>query len=142
LKRIERVREAVPGSLQSSDLQKRTNEGWKLVAVEWEREVESPNDEFLADVPFGLRIASDGQRLEENPAEREILLHLMELMVEEGSYAHIADEINRRGFRTRQGAKWTPISVFEMLPRLVEVGPQLFRSAEWQKRRPNISKEH
>jgi hypothetical protein len=97
---------------------------------------------MLAEVPFGLRIAPDGQRLEENPAEREILLHLMELIVEEGSYAHIADEINRRGFRTRGGAKWTPISVFEMLPRLVEVGPQLFRSAEWQKRRQHIPQEH
>jgi hypothetical protein len=41
----------------------------------------------------------------------------MELVVQEGSYARIADEINRRGFRTRQGAEWSPVSVFEMLPR-------------------------
>jgi hypothetical protein len=67
--------------------------------------------------------------------EREILFQLMELMVEEGSYARIADEINRRGFRTRDGSRWTPVSVFEMLPRLIEVGPHVFRSAEWQKRR-------
>ena len=142
LKRTERVRQVVSGSLESNDLQKRTDEGWKLVAVEWERDVETPDDQLLTEVPFGLRIAPDGQRLEENPAEREVLLHLMELIVQEGSYAHIAEEINRRGFRTRQGAKWTPISVFEMLPRLIEVGPQLLRSADWQERRQHIPKEH
>jgi len=142
LKRIERVRQVVSGALESIDLQKRTEEGWKLVAVEWERDVETADDQLLAEVPFGLQIAPEAQRLEENPAEREILLQLMELIVQEGSYAHIADEINRRGFRTRQGAKWTPISVFEMLPRLIEVGPQLFRSAEWQKRRQHIPREH
>lgn len=134
------MRQVVSGPLESTDVQKRTDEGWKLVAVEWEREVETADDQLLAEVPFGLRIAPEAQRLEENPAEREILLHLMELIVQEGSYAHIAAEINRRGFRTRQGEKWTAVSVFEMLPRLIEVGPQLFQSAEWQRRRQQIPK--
>jgi hypothetical protein len=140
--RTERVRQAVSGPLESTDLQERIDEGWKPVAIEWEREVETADDELLAEVPFGLRIASQAERLEQNPAEREILLQLMELMVQEGSYAHIADEVNRRGFRTRQGEKWTQVSVFEMLPRLIEVGPQLLHSEEWQKRRQLIAKEH
>jgi hypothetical protein len=55
--------------------------------------------------------------LEENPAEREILFPSMELVVQEGSYARVADEINRRGFRTSRGAEWSPVSVFEMIPR-------------------------
>jgi hypothetical protein len=131
----------VSGPLESTDLQERTEGGWKLVAIEWEREVESADDELLTEIPFGLRIAPGTQGLEQNPAEREILLQLMELIVQEGSYAHIADEINRRGLRTRQGEKWTPVSVFEMLPRLIEVGPQLFESAEWQKRRQHIAQE-
>ncbi len=96
-------------------------------------------DPLPADVPFGLQIAPETQRLEENPAEREILFQLMELIVQEGSYARIADEINRRGFRTRQGTKWTPVSVFEMLPRLIEVGPRVLQSSEWQKRRPHLT---
>ena len=141
MKRIERLRQVVSGPPESTDLQKRIDEGWKLVAVEWERDVETADDQLLGEVPFGLRIAPDAQRLEENPAEREILLQLMELIVQEGSYAHIADEINRRGFRTRQGEMWTPVSVFEMLPRLIEVGPKLFQSEEWQKRRLHIAKE-
>ena len=142
MKRTERARQVVSGPMESIDVQRRTDEGWKLVAMEWEREVETADDELLAEVPFGLRIAPETQRLEQDPVEREILLQLMELIVQEGSYAHIADEINRRGFRTRQGARWTPVSVFEMLPRLIAVGPQLFQSAEWQKRRQHIPKEH
>jgi hypothetical protein len=141
LKRTERVRQVVYGPLNSTDLQQRTEEGWKPVAIEWEREVETADGQLLAEVPFGLQIAPETQRLEQNPAERETLLQLMELIIQEGSYAHIADEINRRGFRTRQGEKWTAVSVFEMLPRLIEVGPQLFQSAEWQKRRQRIPKE-
>jgi hypothetical protein len=78
--------------------------------------------------------------LVDDPDERETLFQMMELMVEEGSYARIAEEINRRGFRTRDGSPWTPISVFEMLPRLIEVGPHVFRSAEWEKRRGLSSK--
>ncbi len=131
----------VSGRLELTDLQQRTEEGWKLVAIEWERDVETGDDQLLTEVPFGLRVAPDAQGLEQNPAEREILLQLMELIVQEGSYAHIADEINRRGLRTRQGEKWTPVSVFEMLPRLIEVGPQLFESEEWQRRRQHITQE-
>lgn len=140
MKRTERVRQEVDGPVQPTDLQHRTEEGWKLVAIEWEREVETADGQLLAEVPFGLQIAPETQRLEQNPAERDILLQLMELIVQEGSYAHIAAEINRRGFRTRQGDKWTAVSVFEMLPRLIEVGPQLFQSAEWQRRRQHIPK--
>jgi len=142
LRRTERVRQSISGALEPSDLEQRIEGGWKLVAIEWEREVESAYDQLLAEVPFGLRIAPEAQRLEQHPGEREILLQLMELMVQEGSYAYIADEINRRGFRTRQGEKWTQVSVFEMLPRLIEVGPQLLQSEEWQKRRPLSAKKH
>lgn len=138
MRRTERVRQLVSGPLESTEFRQRTDDGWKLVAIEWEREVESADDELLTEIPFGLRVSPDTQGLEQNPEEREILLQLMELMVQEGSYAHIADEINRRGLRTRRGEKWTPVSVFEMLPRLIEVGPQLFQSEQWQKRRQHV----
>jgi Recombinase len=137
----ERVRQVLSGPLESTDLLQRTSQGWKPVAIEWEREVETGDDQISAELPFGLQIAPETQRLEENPSEREILFQLMELIIQEGSYAQVADEVNRRGFRTRQGGKWTPVSVFEMLPRLIEVGPQLFKSAEWQRRRQQIPKE-
>jgi Recombinase len=135
MKKTERVRQLLTGPLQDADLKQNTDKGWKVVAIEWEREVDVPETRLPGDVPFGLQLVSDTQQLVDDPDEREILFQLMELMVEEGSYARIADEINRRGFRTRDGSRWTPVSVFEMLPRLIEVGPHVFRSAEWEKRR-------
>lgn len=135
MKKTERVRQVVSGTLAEAEIRQQSEKGWKLVAVEWEREVEADEGQLPGVVPFGLRIATDTQRLEEDTTEREILVQLMDLLVQEGSYARVADEINRRGFRTRQGTLWSPVSVFEMLPRLIEVGPQLFRSAEWEKRR-------
>jgi hypothetical protein len=141
MKKTERVRQVVSGPLGVADLKQQTEKGWKLVAIEWEREVDAAENQLPADVPFGLQMAPETQRLEENPVEREMLFLLMELIVQEGSYARIADEINRRGFRTRQGAEWSPVSVFEMLPRLIEVGPHVFQSPEWQKRRRHLSEE-
>jgi len=135
MKKTERVRQLLTGPLQDADLKQNAEKGWKVVAIEWELEVEVPEERLPGDVPFGLQLVSDTQQLMDDPDEREILFQLMELMVEEGSYARIADEINRRGFRTRDGSRWTPVSVFEMLPRLIEVGPHVFRSAEWEKRR-------
>ena len=141
MKKTKRVRQVVSGPLGVADLKQQTEKGWKLVAIEWEREVDAAENQLPADVPFGLQMAPETQRLEENPVEREMLFLLMELIVQEGSYARIADEINRRGFRTRQGAEWSAVSVFEMLPRLIEVGPHVFQSPEWQKRRRHLSEE-
>ena len=135
MKKTERMRQLVSGPISDADIQQQSDKGWKLVAVEWEREVETTERQLPGDVPFGLRIGADNGSLEEDPFEREILVELMELLVQEGSYARVADEVNRRGYRTRQGTAWTPVSVFEMLPRLIEVGPYLFRSSEWSKRR-------
>lgn len=140
MKKTERVRQVVSSPPEAAELQQQIERGWKLVAVEWERELETAEDQLPGDVPFGLQIAAgEPQRLEDNPAEREVLFQLMELIVQEGSYARIAEEINRRGFRTRQGMKWSQVTVFEMLPRLVEVGPRVFQSPEWQKRRQHLT---
>ena len=135
MKKTERVRQLVSDPPTDADLKQQSEKGWRLVAIEWERDVETSESQLPSNVPFGLRIGPETERLEEDPDEREILVQLMELLVQEGSYARIADEINRRGYRTRQGTPWSPISVFEMLPRLIEVGPYLFRSSEWEKRR-------
>ena len=135
MKKTERLRQVVPGVMSDADLKQHADQGWKLVAVEWEREVEVAEEPLPVTIPFGLRVAADTQRLEEDPKERETLFELMELIVREGSYSRIAEELNRRGLRTREGVRWTPVSVFEMLPRLIEVGPHLFRSPEWEKRK-------
>jgi len=142
MKKTERVRQAVSGPVGAEELKQQAEKGWKMVAIEWEREIETAEGQLPGEVPYGLQVAQDPQRLEENPAEREVLVQLLELLVEEGSYSRVAEEINRRGFRTREGTRWTPVSVFEMLPRLIEVGPHVFRSEEWQKRRQVVVKTH
>jgi hypothetical protein len=90
------------------------------------------------EVPFGLQVSKDSAELEVNPTEREALFTMMELTVQEGPYSRVAEELNSRGFRTRSGAKWTPVSVFQMLPRLIEVGPRIFSTEEWQARRQRL----
>ena len=139
--RSERIREELSAAFGVDELARRNEQGWKLVAVEWEREL--PESEPLAataaDVPFGFRIAEDAGKLEADPAEQEVLMLMMELTVEDGPYSAIAEELNRRGYRTRQGMRWTPVSVFQMLPRLIEVGPRIFSTQEWQQRRAKMS---
>jgi len=141
--KFERVRQDVSVSFGADDIRQQSEEGWKLVAVEWERELpeEAAGASVPADVPFGLQVAAEPPpRLEENPTEREILYLIMELTIQDGPYSAIADELNRRGYRTRQGLKWTPVSVFKMLPRLIEVGPRIFATEEWQQRRQRLAK--
>ena len=111
--RTERVRQDVSASFGPEDLRRQAEQGWKLVAVEWERELpeEKAEPSVPGEVPFGLQVATEPPpRLEENPMEREILFLMMELTIQDGPYSSIADELNRRGYRTRQGLKWTPVS--------------------------------
>ena len=109
--------------------------------MEWERELPQDAGGLPAeDVPFGLQISKDAQHLEENQTEQEILRLMMELTVQDGPYSAIAEELNRRGYRTRQGMMWTPVSVFQMLPRLIEVGPRIFASREWEQRRQQLER--
>ena len=139
---MERIRQEASASFGPEEIARQAEQGWKLVAVEWEREL--PENEAGAaapeEAPFGLQVAKDAARLEPNPTEQEILFLMMDLTVQEGPYSAIAEELNRRGYRTRQGMKWTPISVFQMLPRLIEVGPRIFATQEWQDRRARLAK--
>ena len=143
--RIERVRELAtdPLTLNLEHLRLRAEAGWKLTAIEWTREVEGEipvvdENPFAEDVPYGLRVSADCQRLEVDPDENRVLMHMMELMVEDRPLSRVAAELNERGLRTRRGGLWTPGSVFDMLPRLIEVGPRLFSTSEWETRRKHF----
>jgi len=136
--RTERIRQS--GQLTQDEIQKRQTEGWRLIAVEWERDVPesgqaaSPTPEHQ-DAPFGLRVASDCSTLVEDQTENEALLAMMELIIQDGPYSFVAEELNRRGYRTREGSRWSPVSVFEMLPRLIDAGPRILASKNWQQRK-------
>ena len=140
---MERIRQEVPASFGPDDIARQGEQGWKLVAVEWERETAGSRKQHARQPkksPSACKSPKRPARLEENPTEQEVLFLMMELTIQDGPYSVIADELNRRGYRTRQGMKWTPISVFQMLPRLIEVGPRIFATQEWQERRARLAK--
>ena len=138
--RTERIRQSASGQLNWDEIQRFQNEGWRLTSLEWEREVpeaeKTPGEEHdHEDPPFGLRVAVDSPTLVEDRNENETLLAMMELLIQDGPYSFIAEELNRRGFRTREGLKWSPVSVFEMLPRLIDAGPRILSSENWHRRK-------
>jgi hypothetical protein len=139
---FERIRDVVSGPFSQSLIQQRTAAGWQLVSIEWRREL--PGDEapsegaFQEEIPYGLRISDDCQRLEFHPRERMVLTQMMDLVVQDFPFSSIASDLNEKGFRTRAGKLWNQVSVFNMIPRLIEIGPGLFSTAEWAARRDKI----
>lgn len=137
--RTERIRQSATDKPNWDTIQKFQSQGWKLVALEWERTVpeeEKPSQALDHEPPpFGLHVSADCTTLIEDSSEKEILLTMMELIIQDGPYSGIAEELNRRGHRTREGAPWSPVSVFEMLPRLIDAGPSILSSENWRRRR-------
>lgn len=141
--RVERIRESVTGTVDADHMRQKTEAGWRLVALEWQREIqgeEGESETLIQDVPYGLRVSTDCLHLIEDPDEKNALMMMMELIVREDPFSQVASELNQRGFRTRNGSLWTPVSVFNMLPRLIEVGPNIFSSDEWEARRERLMK--
>jgi len=141
--KTERVREVLTEPLDPEYLKRRTEAGWRLVAVEWQRQLDDEAQRastLTEDVPFGLRVAADCSHLEEDPTERQVLMLMMDLIVQDHPLSKVAEELNQEGFQTRQRSKWNPVAVFNMLPRLIEVGPRIFSSEEWVARKQRLVK--
>jgi hypothetical protein len=141
--RIERFRTAVKGTLEQSSFEQMTASGWRPVAIEWEREApgeQLPSRLKIEELPYGLRVAQDCHHLEEDPVEMDALQTIMEMIVQDATLTRIAQELNRRGFPTRDGAKWSPLSVYQIFPRLIEVTPRIFGDADWKTRRPDMTR--
>jgi hypothetical protein len=146
--KTERTRETVNGLPALEYLARKVQDGWKLVGLEWEREVagaepEAPGGEpreWSEDIPYGLRVSDDCARLVESPAELEIVTIALDMIVEDCPLSRVADELNLRGYRTRQGNPWTPTALFSLLPRMIQVGPKLFTTEQWTTRRKRLPK--
>lgn len=144
----QRSRELVYAPLTLDYFMKKAADGWTVAAIEWVREVEASQDEVQTpasrahlpaeEIPYGLRIREDGLHLEANPLETTVLLLILEKIVVEKRLTEIAADLNQRGFRTRKGHQWTASAIFDLLPRLIEVGPKLLKSDEWRDRRSHI----
>jgi len=140
--RTERLRELAGSTLELNYFTERAAAGWRLVALEWEREVpgEAPEpSRKLEPVPYGLRVSDDCLHLEENPLEMQTLKMMMEFIVQDFTLSRIATELNSRDLRTREGAPWNQVSVFQMLTRVIEVAPQVHSSEDWAERRKRLS---
>ena len=132
---FERVRDVVSGPFSPNVIQQRTAAGWQMVSIEWRRELPDsetpPEGGFNEDIPYGLRVSDDCRRLEVHPGEHQVLMLMMELLVQDFSYSAIVSDLNEMGFRQRDGRPWSRVAVFNMMPRLIEVGPRIFHSREW-----------
>ncbi len=134
--RHEQLHERLSTPPTNEYLDQRAAEGWKLAGVIWEREAETAAP---VDIPYGLRVAGDCTHLVEDERERETLLLMLELVVQDKHLGDVAHELNRRGFRTRSGAEWGPAGVFDMLPRLIDAGAEVFPSGDWAERRKHFA---
>jgi Recombinase len=139
---FERMRDVVSEPFSSDVIGQRATAGWQMVAIEWRRELpdaEAPAEgatqgEFDEDVPYGLRVSDDCKRLESDPIERQVLMLMMDMVTQDSSYAEIVAALNEKGYRMRNGQLWNRVAVFQMIPRLIEVGPRFFSSGEWAER--------
>jgi len=140
---FERIRDVISGPFSPEIMRQRTAAGWQLVSLEWRRELpesEAPSEgAFAEDIPYGLRISDDCQRLEIDPTENRVLMLMMELLVQDFPYSSIVSDLNEKGFRMRNGRPWNRVALFNMTPRLIEVGPRLFSTEEWRRVRQRLS---
>src|SRR5215467_12895722 len=96
--RVERMRELLAGPLDLDHVKEKTAAGWRLVALEWRRQItgEGPDPEAdpKDDIPYGLRVSPDCTSLEEDPREKEVLTLMMELLIHDSPFSRVAKELN------------------------------------------------
>src|SRR5271169_453814 len=89
VRRTERIRQSASGRLTWDEMQKYQSEGWRLIALEWERDVlesEPPADQARdhEEPPYGLRVAGDSPSLVADEGENAALHAMMELIIQDG----------------------------------------------------------
>jgi len=139
--KTERLRDVLSGSPTLEYLNQMGASGWKLVALEWQRETDEDVAETLPEmeeVPYGLQVADDGRHLMENAAEMRILTGAVNMFVDDFPVSRVAEELNRLGYRNRQGDRWTPAAVFQLVPRMIEAGPKIFAKEDWVRLRKRL----
>jgi hypothetical protein len=132
--RTTRIRDRVTAVPAADYFKTRLDEGWRPVAVEWERTSDNGEETWLEDVPYGFRIAEDGQHLAAEPHEQRVLRTILAALIEEKSFIDIARELNQQGHLTRDGSAWNETAVHDLLPRVVESAPRIYELAEWRSR--------
>ena len=103
----ERIRETLSGLPTLEHLVERVEAGWKLVAIEWQREMagaaEPGERQVVEEIPYGLRVADDCTGLVESQTERQIIITALDMIVEDCPLSQVAAELNRLGHTTQIG---------------------------------------
>ena len=95
---MKRFREVISQWPDRESWQAKMDEGWKPVAIEWEREevsVETDQGQLRREVPYGLKVSEDCLHLEENPKEMAVLKLMLALIAGDRPLSKIAEELNR-----------------------------------------------
>ncbi len=130
----ERVREFPLDPPSAAYFRGKIEQGWRLVSMDWERIVpdrKTSEASATEPIPFGLEIGADCQHLKENSYEKHVLIAMMDLIVKDRPLSEVAAELNRLGYRNRAGTDWTPGQLFDLLPRLIDVGPRILTNEEF-----------
>jgi DNA invertase Pin-like site-specific DNA recombinase len=76
----------------------------------------------VGQIPFGMALGDDGRTLVPNPEERAVLAEIHRLRNRGYALFSIAEELNGRGWRNRQGRAWLPNFVAQLISRHPENG--------------------
>ena len=117
----EKIREHRSDLPTPGEVESRQEDGWRLVAVEWERGVDdrsSGEAPIQQEIPYGLRISEDALHLVEDAEEVAVLRQILSGLVDDRALSEIAQDLDHLGSRTRRGQPWKQVDLFELLPRL------------------------
>ena len=133
----ERWREPLREIPNADSWKRREEDGWRMVAIEWERPARPVSSEKRP-IPYGLRISADCRYLEIDPTEKDVMSLIVAMIAGDHPLSRIAKELNVRGFRTRAGSEWTQLKIFQMLPRIVEFGPEILSEKDWSESKRRV----
>ena len=99
----EKLRDLIEEPVSLDYFQERVAQGWRLKAIEWEKDGEAKAPEAREQPPYGLELVPESASLEPNPAELGVMMTILELIVVEKGVSYIADELNARGIQDEAG---------------------------------------
>ena len=129
----ERQRDTLDTPPDAAYFEARQQDGWRLAAIEWRRGEDEAGEESRRrqEVPYGLEVGEDCHYLVDNPDEMRAMTLMLDQIVADRPLSVVAEELDRRGFRRRDGSRWNQVAVFNLLPRLIEVAPEIYSTEEW-----------
>ncbi len=136
----ERWREPVSTLPSPEHWAAKEKEGWHPVAIEWAREPKPSAEEArqYQPIPYGLCISSDCAHLEVDPIEKEVMTLVIAMIAGDHRLSKIAAELNQRELRPRQGTEWTQVTIFKLLPRIIEFGPEIMSAEAWSSSKKDV----